>query len=79
MDRFLVGWHVHTAGTGPETTSMSVPGFVVNFGTIGPENLVTSNDMNLALITVDFCSFDQGKVNMIGLIFSLFWSDSKDA
>ena len=73
-----MGWHVHTAGTGPETTSMSVPGIVVDFGTIGPENLITSNDMDLALITVDLGSFDQGKVNMIGLIFSLFWSDSKD-
>lgn len=59
MDRFLVSWHVHTAGAGPEATAMTVPGFVVDFGTIGSENLITHHNMNLALITVDFGSFDQ--------------------
>ena len=79
LDRFLVSWHVHTTRAGPEATSMTIPGFMVDFGTVGSKNLITHNNVNLALITVDFGSFDQGKVNMIGLISSLLWFDSKDA
>ena len=78
LDRFLVSWHVQATRARPEATSMTVPGLVVDFGTIRSEYLVTHNNMNLTFIAIDFGSFDQGKVNVIGLILSLFWFDSED-